>query len=192
MGAETERARRPLLFTACLLFVGHCSMCFTCIDYSHLLSPKEKVRMAQALKDGPSTCFPCHQRGGPVLGGITPWGVRSLWSNKRMTLNKPLPFTGLQFGTCVLSHVWLCVTPWTVTCQAPLSMEFSRQEYWSGLPFPSPGDLPDLGIKPMPYASPALAGGFFTTVPPGKPYKWGGVSQISTQQLVTCVTHPSY
>ena len=40
------------------------------------------------------------------------------------------------------------VTPWTVACQAPLSMEFSRQEYWSGLPFPSPGDLPDIGIAP--------------------------------------------
>ena len=45
-------------------------------------------------------------------------------------------------------------------------MGFSRQEYWSGLPFPSPGDLPDAGMEPM---SPALAGGFFTTEPPGKP-----------------------
>ena len=49
--------------------------------------------------------------------------------------------------------------------QAPLSIGFTRQEYWSGLPFPSPGDLPDPGIKPM---SPALAAGFFTTEPPGK------------------------
>ena len=57
-------------------------------------------------------------------------------------------------------------TAWTVAHQAPLSMGFSRQEYWSGLPFPSPGDLPNSGVKPM---SPALAGGFFTTVPPGKP-----------------------
>ena len=52
-------------------------------------------------------------------------------------------------------------TPWTVTCQAPLSMEFSRQEYCSGLPFPSPGDLPNLGIKPTSFASPTLACGFF-------------------------------
>ena len=52
-------------------------------------------------------------------------------------------------------------TPWTVTCQAPLSMEFSRQEYYSGLPFPSPGDLPNLGIKPTSFASPTLACGFF-------------------------------
>ena len=57
-------------------------------------------------------------------------------------------------------------TPWTVAHQAPLSMRFPRQEYWSGLPFPSPGDLPDPGIEP---ASTAMAGGFFTTEPPGKP-----------------------
>ena len=54
--------------------------------------------------------------------------------------------------------------------QAPLSMEFSRQEYWSGLPFPTPGDLPDPGIKYASLVSPALAGGFFTIAPPGKPY----------------------
>ena len=47
-----------------------------------------------------------------------------------------------------LSHVRLFATPWTVACQAPPSMGFSRQEYWSGLPFPSPGDLPDPGIEP--------------------------------------------
>ena len=58
------------------------------------------------------------------------------------------------------------VIPWTVACQAPLSMGFSRQEYWSGLPFPSPGDLPDPEIEPT---APALAGGFFTTEPPEKP-----------------------
>ena len=57
-------------------------------------------------------------------------------------------------------------TPWTIACQAPLSMGFSRQKYWSGLPFLPPGDLPDPEIKPK---SPALAGGFFTTEPPGKP-----------------------
>ena len=67
---------------------------------------------------------------------------------------------------CVFSHVQLSATPWTVTCQAPLSMGFSRQEYWSGLPFSSPGDFPDPGIKPTPSA---LVGGFFTTEPPGKP-----------------------
>ena len=54
-------------------------------------------------------------------------------------------------------------TLWTVACQAPLSRGFSVQEYWNGLPCPSPGDLPNLGIKPTPLMSPALAGRFFTT-----------------------------
>ena len=61
------------------------------------------------------------------------------------------------------------VTPWTAARQAPLSMGFSRQEHWSGLPFLYTGDLPHLGIGPM---SPALAGGFFTTDPLGKPKGW--------------------
>ena len=60
-------------------------------------------------------------------------------------------------------------TPWTIACQAPLFMEFSRQEYWRGLPASSPEDLPHPGIEPASPPSPALAGGFFTTVPPGKP-----------------------
>ena len=58
------------------------------------------------------------------------------------------------------------VTPWTVAHQPPLSMGFPRQEYWTGLPFLSPGDLPNPGIE---LASPALAGGFFIAKPPGKP-----------------------
>ena len=58
------------------------------------------------------------------------------------------------------------VTPWTVGCQDPPSTGFPRQEYWSGLPFPSPGDLSDPGIKPV---SLCIAGRFFTTEPPGKP-----------------------
>ena len=62
-----------------------------------------------------------------------------------------------------LSHVWLFVTLWTVVCQAPLSMGFSRQEYWSGLPFPLPGDCPHPSIKPASLTSPALAGEFSTT-----------------------------
>ena len=59
----------------------------------------------------------------------------------------------------MLSHVQIFATPWTVAHQAPLFMGFPRQEYWSGLPFPSAGDLPNPGIEPE---SPALAGRFFT------------------------------
>ena len=72
-----------------------------------------------------------------------------------------------------LSHAQLFATPWTVAHQAPLSIEFSRQEYWSQLPFPSLGDLSDLGIEPMSLASSALAGGFFTTELPGKSHFQG-------------------
>ena len=61
-----------------------------------------------------------------------------------------------------LSRVQLFSAPWTIARQASLSMEFSRQEYWSGLPFPTSGDLSDPGIEPASLVSPALAGGFFT------------------------------
>ena len=74
---------------------------------------------------------------------------------------------------CVCSVAQLCPTLCNpmdyIAYQAPLSMEFSRQEYWSGLPFPTPRDLSDAGIEPMSLASPAMEGGFFTTVLPGKP-----------------------
>ena len=65
-----------------------------------------------------------------------------------------------------LSHVRLYENPWTVAYPAPLSMGFSRQEYWSGLPFPSPGDLPKTGIEP---GSAALQADVLTSEPPGKP-----------------------
>ena len=68
-----------------------------------------------------------------------------------------------------LSRVQLFGTPWTVAYQAPPSMGFSRQEYWSGLPFSSPGDLPDPGIK---LGSPAFQTDTLTSEPPGKPNKW--------------------
>ena len=64
-----------------------------------------------------------------------------------------------------LSHLPFVVTPWTAAHQAPPSMGFPRQEYWSGLPFPPPGDFPNLRIKPVSPVSPALAGRFFTTEP---------------------------
>ena len=62
-------------------------------------------------------------------------------------------------------------TPWAVACQAPLSMRIPRQEYWSGLPFSPPGDCPDPGFESTSLASPALAGRFFVTEPPGKPQR---------------------
>ena len=79
----------------------------------------------------------------------------------------------------LLSCTRLFATLWTVAHQAPLSMGFPRQEYWSRLPVPPPGDLPHPGIKPASHMSPALACGFFTIAPPGKhPYLLSGGKQI--------------
>ena len=72
------------------------------------------------------------------------------------------------------SHVRLCVTPWTVAYQAPLSIGFSRQEYWSGLPFPSPGDLPNPGIEPR---STALQAECFTVRATGEYFHYMNMSQ---------------
>ena len=85
-------------------------------------------------------------------------------------------YHGAQSGSCV----WLFATPWTAARQAPLSMEFSRQEYWSGLSFPTPGDFPKPQIRPMSLACPTLAGRFFTTEPPGKP------TTLRNSPIVSC------
>ena len=79
----------------------------------------------------------------------------------------------VSYTLCACAHslscVWLFATPWTIAHQAPLSMGFSRQEYWSSCHLLLQGIFPDTGIKPESLASLALVGGFSTTVPPGKP-----------------------
>ena len=96
-------------------------------------------------------------------GGYWHWVVRS-WIHY---------WHSAVYRTCMwtqsLRRVRLFVTPWTVTCQAPLSMELSWQEYWSGLPFLSPRDLPNPGNEHVSTKALALASGFFTTEPRGKP-----------------------
>ena len=88
-----------------------------------------------------------------------------------MTDNEPDISIHSVVSVCapMLSCVQFFVTPWTIAHKAPLSLGLSRQEYWSGLPCPPPGNLPHPGIKPASPLSPALAGRFFTTEPPGKP-----------------------
>ena len=123
-----------------------------------------------------------------VLGGGSGWGTHvNPWPIHVNVWQKPLQYykvISLQLikkikekkvcvcartHMCALTHVQLFATPWTVANQAPLSIGFPRQEYWSGSPFPTPRDLPDPEMEPTSLSAPALAGGFFTTVPPGKP-----------------------
>ena len=115
------------------------------------------------------------QRGwGTLCSDSRKWKRRvlSLWLALRLLSCLPescsvggclSPGPSLHASALLLSPVRLCVTPGSVALQAPLCMEFSRQEYWSGLPFPPPGDLPDPGVEPTSPLPPALAGGFFTT-----------------------------
>ena len=95
------------------------------------------------------------------LACCSPWGCKELDMTEQLNNNNVIWI--LTAHACVLSHfscVHPFVTPWTVARQAPLSMGFSRQEYWSGLPFPSPEDLSDPGIKPASVS--CIAGRFFT------------------------------
>ena len=102
---------------------------------------------------------------------------KELYYHRSLTLSWTPSFLQDKWGEVKsLSRVRLFVTPWTVAYQAPPSMGFSRQEYWSGLPFPSPGDLPNPGIKP---GSPALGADALTSEPPGKPS-----SKISTSHFL--------
>ena len=96
----------------------------------------------------------------PLLPSHGPWLPLQHLTCKFISHSSP---SQIYFTLCVqsFSHVWLFVTSWTLAHQAPLSMEFSRQEYWSGLPFLSPGDLPSPGIEPTPLGAPTLAGEFF-------------------------------
>ena len=106
-----------------------------------------------------------HQLGNDCFSAVWPTPMKFLqptWSCAPMCVC-------VCVCVCVcksFSHVWLFVTPWTVAHQTPLSMGFSRQEFWSGLSFPSPGDLPDLGIQPI---SPAFPADSLLSEPPGKP-----------------------
>ena len=80
-------------------------------------------------------------------------------------------------------------TPWTVAHQAPLSMGFSRQEYLSWLPSPTPGNRPDPGIEPTSLESPALAGRFFTTVSPGNPREKQNSENLESNIFKSCIVY---
>ena len=86
----------------------------------------------------------------------------------------------------LFSRGWLFVTSWTVACQAPLSMGFSRQEYWNGMPSPSLGDLPEPAVTPASPVSPSLAGRLFTTEPPGNPFNYFQFSSVAQSCPTFC------
>ena len=109
------------------------------------------------------------------LADYSPWGCKESDVTKateharlRAYSDETVEGKGIAVVVYALSRVQLFATSWTVAHQAPPSVGLPRQEYWSGLPFSSPGDLPDPGTEP---SSPVLAGEFFTTEPPGKPVK---------------------
>ena len=95
------------------------------------------------------------------------WGENSWEVWKHSTRDSERSVQSRMWVLSCFSCIQIFVTRWTVACQAPLSMGFSRQEYWSGLPFPSPGDLPNPGIEP---GFPALRADFKLSEPPGKPW----------------------
>ena len=99
------------------------------------------------------------------------WCLYTKLCSIHIRLHNSYVYLKVSVCMCVLSCSVMSdsATPWTEAHQAPLSMGFSRQEYRSGLPCPPPGDLPDPGVEPTSPASPALAGGFFCVVLPGKP-----------------------
>ena len=110
---------------------------------------ESNVLGAPSTAAGPSGCSAaCLRRNKQCLAHL-----QIVWSD----------FLGSRVCAKSLSRVRLFATPWTVARQAPLSMGFSRQEYWNGSPFPPSGDLPHPGIEPVSLTSPLLAGGFFTT-----------------------------
>ena len=139
---------------------------------SSLGSPPQDNLCLHNLLGTPSTAVliprltPCGSLGpGPpsVLEAATPVLPRSLHTSALCLRASGLSVAPVCVRMRMCSAVSDSVTPWTVAHQAPLSMAFSSPEYWSRLPLPSPGDLPDPGIEPAYLASPALASGFFTT-----------------------------
>ena len=106
--------------------------------------------------------------GQGCLACCNSWGHKESDTTERLNwteLNWTERGLAMLLHECMLGHIRLCVTPWTVAHQVLLSMEFARQEYWSRLPFPSPGDLPNPGIEP---GFPALQADSLLFEPPGK------------------------
>ena len=122
-------------------------------EESEKVGLKLNIQKTKIIASGPITSWKIDGETVETVSDFIFWAPKSL--------QMVTPFSSVQS----FSHVRLFATPWTLAYQAFPSMGFSRQEYWSGLPFPSPGDLPNPGIEP---GSPALEAGTLTSEPPGK------------------------
>ena len=132
--------------------------------------PFHELRPYQGAVTGQGPSQPGWLMAGTVGEERPDFSVWSLLPSRAAGLNPTVLWDPCLYVLSCFSRV-LFATPWTVVHQAPQSMGFPRQEHCSGLPFPSQGDPPDPGIKQMSPASPALAGRFFTTAPPGTPQR---------------------
>ena len=119
-------------------------------------------RMCDLEKKRQKECVPGKKHMHPDAHSSTIYNSQHIKATE-MSINRWI------YITCVYAQFCLC-NPWTVACQVPLFMGFFRQEYWSGLPFPPPGDCLNPGTELMSLASPAFSGGVFTTASPGSPY----------------------
>ena len=145
------------------------------------MKEKSESKVAQScltLSDPMDCSLPGSSIHGIFQARVLEWGAIA-FSTRLTSKGEFKGREGFSFFLSVHAQLWWCVwlsaTLRTVARQAPLSIGFSKQKYWSGLPCLPPGNLPMPGIKPTSPASPALAGRFFTTVPPGKPpiSAWG-------------------
>ena len=160
-------------------FQKNIHFCF--IDYTKAFDWVNHNKLWRTLEEvgipDPLTCLLRNLHAGQeatvrTLYGTTDW-FRTEKGVPQSCIFSPCSFHLYAEHACMLthfSHVQLFETLWTVACQASLSMGFSWQEYWSGLPCPPPGDLPDPGIEPLSPESPALQVDYLHTEPPGKPY----------------------
>ena len=183
--AQPHRAFSSPLFGACRVFF-HCVPACLCSAYwaqAHLAfwgswQAGLLSRAKQLLRPCPERQWRAEGIRGCTVAPDPSSGLQSSFSSTKADSLHPdvqilcVTFNCLGIYVRVCPVAQLCLTlcdPWTVAYQALLSMEFSRQEYWSGLPFPPPGHLPNPRIEPTSLISPALIGGFLTTEPPGKP-----------------------
>ena len=138
---------------------------------------KKKIKSSWRWKWQPTPIsLPGEFHGQRILAGCSPWGHKECditeWLSHVHSDNAKAYPNMSESISHSLSHVQLFAAPWTVPCQAPLSMEFSRQGYWSGLPCPPPGDLPNPGIRTR---VSHIAGGSFTVWTTREPQKhWSG------------------